>query len=57
MSDDDAKRFKSHLEWSRKEVATWPEWKRNLLGLRFSDKKRLDIKSEEDNYDFRSKGW
>lgn len=24
--------FVQHLEWASKVVATWPEWKRNLLG-------------------------
>lgn len=26
------KAFEAHLEWAAAEVATWPEWKRNVLG-------------------------
>lgn len=26
------RRFVAYLEWAHKEVSTWPEWKRNLLG-------------------------
>lgn len=28
----DAERFTAHLEESRRIVASWPEWKRNVLG-------------------------
>ena len=27
-----SKEFAQHLEWASKVVATWPEWKQNLLG-------------------------
>ena len=44
-SEDEAenKRFREHLAKCHAEVATWPEWKQNLLGLSYSKKKALGL--------------
>lgn len=30
-AESEKARFREHLEWASKEVASWPEWKRGLL--------------------------
>lgn len=31
-AEERSKHFREFLEWATKEVASWPEWKRNVLG-------------------------
>lgn len=40
-------RFRAYLKWAHAEVLTWPDWKRNLLGWHYRERKESDADQVE----------